>query len=180
MRSRSMCALVVGFAACSSASPPPAQPVPPAPPDAAVAIVDAPPPDIRLEAPAYVFRFTSAARTETWSLWFAHGAAVLDVQPVGGAITQYRGSATEAATLLVEVAGPTAKMKLDCKRTKRELAAPCDPAAKPPKAKAKAPATTTIDALDCFVEGFKEPMPFGPTPGIEYVADGVCAGYRSL
>ena len=86
MRSRSMCALVVGFAACSSASPPPAQPVPP----------------------------------------------------------------------------------------------PCDPAAKPPKAKAQAPATTTVDALDCFVEGFKEPMPFGPTPGIEYVADGVYAGYRSL
>lgn len=180
-----MRAFVLALVACSSPSPPPAQPVPPSPPDAAVAAVDAAPPDIKLEAPAYVFRFTSAARTETWTLWFAHGVAVLNVQPAGGAITQYQGSATDGTTLLVEVASATAKLKLDCKRTKREIDAACDPAAKPtpkpmPKTKPAPTPKKSIAALDCFVEGFQEPMPFGPAPGIEYVADGACAGYRSL
>jgi hypothetical protein len=169
-------ALLVAIGACSSA-PPPAQPTPAPPPDAAVAAVDAAPerPDIRVTATPYVFRFSSAARKETWTMWFATGVAVLNVQPDGGAITQYQGSATEGATLLVDVTGPTAKLVLDCKRTKRDLLPTCDPAAKPPKGK---PPAISIDALDCFVPNFKEPMPFGPSPGIEYIADGPCAGYR--
>jgi len=163
--------------ACSSSAPAPARPVTPDPPDAAVAIVDAPVrPDIKLEAPAYVFRYSSTARSETWTLWFTGGVAVLDVQPAQGAVTQYQGTATEGATVVIEVESATAKMKLDCKRTKREVEAACDPSAKP----ATKPKKTTVDALDCFHADFKEPMPFGPAPGIVYFADGACAGYRSV
>jgi hypothetical protein len=167
----------LALAACSSSAPPPAQPEPPpsAPADAAPApvAVDARP-DISLTAPAYVFRFASAARTETWTLWFASGVAVLNVQPASGPLTQYQGSAIEGASVAIEVESATAKMKLDCKRAKREVEPACD--AKPKKK----PKKVSVDVLDCFHADFKEPMPFGPTPGIEYVADGACAGYRVI
>jgi hypothetical protein len=174
MRPLALCAL----AACSSA-PPPAQPVTPeAPADAAIAPVEVDArPDIRISAPAYAFRFASAARTETWTLWFASGVAVLNVQPQNGALTQYQGSATEGDSVVIEVESATAKMKLDCKRAKREVEPACDAAAAKPK---KKPAKVSLDALDCFHADFKDPMPFGPLPGIEYVADGACAGYHAI
>jgi hypothetical protein len=168
--------LAFALAACSSSTAPPAQPAtsPEAPADAAVepVVIDAPP-DLSTSAPAYVFRFASAARTETWTLWFASGAAMLDVQPATGTAIRYHGTATDGASVVIEVATATAKMKLDCKRAKRELDPPCVT----PKPKKK-PAKITVDALDCFHADFTEPMPFGPSPGIEYVADGACAGYR--
>lgn len=169
------------IAGCSSAAPPPTQPTSPPPADAAPETVDAPParPDITIETKPYAFRFASAARTETWTLWFGKGLAVLNVQPAGGTVTQYQGSATEGDTIAIDVAGPTAKMKLECKPTKRELDAACDPSAPKPKTKAK-PKKVTVDALDCFHADFKEPMPFGPLPGIEYAADGACAGYHVI
>ncbi len=167
--------VLLSLAACSSSAPAPAQPATPpeAPADATVAI-DAPP-DISGTAPAHVFRFASAARTETWTLWFASGIAMLDVQPAAGAAIRYHGTATEGPSLVIEVATATAKMKLECKRAKREL----EPACVTPKPKKK-PAKITVDALDCFHADFTAPMPFGPLPGIEYVADGACAGYRVI
>jgi hypothetical protein len=176
--------LLLAIGACSSAAPTPAQPSTSEAPietpvDAPVLEVatDAPPrPDIQATATPYVFRFASAARNETWTMWFGSGVAVLDVQPEGGAVTQYRGSAVVGATLGIDVASPTAKLSLDCKRTKRDVDPPCDPKAKPAKSK---PKKISIEALDCFVPNFKEPMPFGPAPGIEYVADGACAGFRA-
>lgn len=168
--------LLLAIGACSSPARPPAEPTPALPADAAVAIqIDAEPPrpDIKATATPYVFRFASATRNETWTMWFGSGVAVLDVQPDGGAITQYQGSATEGATLVIDVAGPTAKLVLDCKRTKRDVDPPCS--GKPAKGR---PKKISIEALDCFVPNFKEPMPFGPAPGIEFVADGACAGYR--
>ncbi len=151
---------------------------PAAPADAAVArvAIDAQP-DVSLTAPAHAFRFTSAMRTETWTLWFESGVAMLNVQPASGALTTYRGTATESASVVIEVASPTAKLKLDCKRATRELEPACDAAAAKSK---KKPAKVRVDALDCFHADFKEPMPFGPLPGIEYVADGACAGYRVM
>jgi hypothetical protein len=35
-----------------------------------------------------------------------------------------------------------------------------------------------IEVLDCFHKDFKEPMPSGPAPGIEYVVGPGCTGYR--
>lgn len=177
MRSLALFAL----AACSSPAPaPPAQPVTPpeAPADAAVALVEIDArPDLSTTAPAYVFRFASAARTETWTLWFASGVAMMNVQPATGALTQYHGTATEGASVVIEVTSPTAKMQLECKRAKREVEPACERAAPKPK---KKPAKVRVDALDCFHADFKEPMPFGSLPGIEYVADGACAGYRLI
>lgn len=172
---------IVTLAACSSpAAPQPAQPVMPAeaPADAAPppVVVDARP-DISLTAPAYVFRFASQARAETWTLWFASGVAMLNVDTAGGTVRQYQGGATEGTSIVIDVASATAKIRLDCKRAKREVDPACDPGAPRPK---KAPRKLQVDALDCFHADFKEPMPFGPTPGIEYVADGACAGYRVI
>ncbi len=151
-----------------------------APTDAAVApgAPDAAP-DISLTAPAHVFRFASTARTETWTLWFAAGVAMLNVQSANSAVTRYQGSATDGASVVIEVASTTAKLTLDCKPATRELEPACDAAATKPKPKKK-PAKIRVDALDCFHADFKEPMPFGPLPGIEYVADGPCAGYRAI
>jgi hypothetical protein len=172
---------IFALAACSSpAVPQPAQPVTPreAPADAAPPPVASDTrPDISLTAPAYVFRFASQARAETWTLWFASGVAMLNVDTAGGTVRQYQGSATEGTSIGIEVASATAKIKLDCKRAKREVDAACDPGAPRPN---KAPKKIQVDALDCFHADFKEPMPFGPKPGIEYVADGTCAGYRVI
>jgi hypothetical protein len=79
----------------------------------------------------------------------------------------YMGGAAEGETLKVSVASGTARLTLDCKRVKRPLGAKCnDSKAKP------------IEVLDCYHPDFKTPMPFGPSPGVEYIVDASCNGYR--
>jgi len=119
-----------------------------------------------LDAPAWVFRYATKDRSETWTLKTFDGFAVLEVQNAQGT-QQYRGISNEGATLKIEVSTRTAKMTLDCKRVKRPLGAKCnDSKAKP------------IEVLDCYHPDFKTPMPFGPSPGVEYVVDASCNGYR--
>ena len=162
---------VLALAACSSPSPPPAErpatvteapqdaaPEPP-PPDAG------PPPEV-LDASLWVFRYSTKDRKETWTLRYRNGNAVLVVETAGRQML-YLGGAAEDETLKVNVASGTAKLALDCKRTKRPLSAKCnDTKAKP------------IEVLDCYHPDFKTPMPFGPSPGVEYVVDDSCNGYR--
>ena len=164
--------LVLALAACSSPASPPAEhpvttaevrqdaaPEPPPAPDAAPA-----PPVV--EAPVWVFRYSTKDRKETWSLRYKDDNAVLVVE-TGGRQMMYLGGAADGDTLKLEVASGTAKMKLDCKHTKRPLSAKCnDSKAKP------------IEVLDCYHKDFKTPMPFGLAPGVEYVVDGSCNGYR--
>ncbi|HVK84413.1 MAG TPA: hypothetical protein VM513_09920 [Kofleriaceae bacterium] len=159
------------LAACSSAAPAPAQPVvEPVAIDAAVpdAAPDAGVPETVTNAPAWVFRYATAQRTETWTLQFAEGAALLEVQSAQG-LARYRGTATDGASLALDVSTGTAKLALDCKRAKRALSTKCN------DTRAK-----KLDVLDCYHPDFKEPMPFGPAPGVEYVSDATCTGYRLI
>jgi hypothetical protein len=82
---------------------------------------------------------------------------------------RYLGTATEGVALVVDVTTGSARMSLSCKHAKRRLSVTCNDR--------KAP---ELDALDCFHPDFKEPMPFGPAPGIEYVVDDHCTGYRRI
>jgi hypothetical protein len=178
--------LVLALVGCSAAPPPPTVEHPEAPPvvhDAAVddrgtpvgsaaegrrGSIDAAPdaPDPLANAPAYIFRYHTAARSETWTLRYGDGAALLVVEGVQGS-QRYRGTATEGASLALDVTTGTAKLALDCKRAKRALGAKCnDKKAKP------------IDVLDCFHPDFATPMTFGPSPGVEYVVDATCNGFR--
>jgi hypothetical protein len=137
------------------------EPAPEPPKPAADAV-----PDAVSNAPAWIFGYRTADRTETWTLRVAEGKALLEVQSKTGTL-RYTGTATEGATLALDVSTGTAKMKLDCKKAKRPLSARCnDTKAKP------------IDVLDCYHPDFKEPMPFGPAPGVEYVVEARCTGYR--
>lgn len=162
---------LIAIAACSSAAPSPGTPQPP-PPPAEDAGIDAPPdagtPQAVLDAPAWVFRYATAQRTETWTLRHAEGAALLVVESATGT-QRYDGTATDGASLAIAVSTRTAKLALDCKRTERRLGATCnDTKAKP------------IGVLDCYHPDFKEPMPFGPAPGIEYTVSPGCTGYRLI
>jgi len=77
--------------------------------------------------------------------------------------------ALAGATLAIDVTTGTARMTLDCKKAQRKLGAACnDKAAK------------QVDVLDCYHPDFKTPMPFAPAPGVEYVSDATCTGYRLL
>lgn len=137
------------------------------------AATDAPSPDAGVSAavanaPAWVFRYHTAQRTETWTLRYAENQALLVVDSAQGA-TRYLGTATEGASLALAVSTTTAKLALDCKHTTRAVSAKCnDTKAKP------------IEVLDCFHPDFKEPMPFGHEPGIEYTVDSSCNGYRLI
>ena len=161
--------LALALVACGSA-PPAEKPIPPAPPvaDAAVVVPDADVPDAVTAAPAWVFRFASPERTETWTLRFADGKALLVVDNAQGP-RRYVGTATEGTSLALAVTSANAKVALDCKRAKRAASTKCnDPKAKP------------IDVLDCYHPDFKDPMPFAPAPGMEYSADAGCKGYRLI
>ncbi|HWU90297.1 MAG TPA: hypothetical protein VN253_23695, partial [Kofleriaceae bacterium] len=121
-----------------------------------------------IHAPAWVFRYHTAQRSETWTLRFAGDAALLEVQTSQG-VVRYFGAAADGASLALNVSAGTAKLALDCKREKRALGLACnDSKARP------------IDVLDCYHPDFKTPMPFGPAPGIEYVVDEHCNGYRLI
>lgn len=178
MRTFALLGVLGALAACPASAPAPAAPTPtePAPADAPPVIDAAPdaPPDISTRTDAYRFRFASASRTETWTLWFDAGAAIVTVQPATGTLVTYQGTATEGTTLAIAVQTSSAKIALDCKRATREI----DPACSAPRAKKVT--RTKVDALDCYVAGFAEPMPFAKLPGIEYSADGACVGYHAL
>jgi len=157
---------------CGPAAPVAKQPdnLPP-PPDAAPALApDAPPavPEAVTSAPAWVFGYHTADRSETWTLRHAEGSALLVVETARGT-TRYVGTAVDGASLALDVRAPTAQLALDCKREKQAIGTKCND----PKAK-------QIDVLACYHPDFKTPMPFGPAPGIEYVVDGTCNGYRLI
>ncbi len=157
------------LAACGGSKPTPmTTPPEPVVPDAAVAAVDAAPPDAGLpasvaSAPAWVFRYHTPQRSETWTLQTADGAALLVVETAQGT-TRYEGTAQGEA---IAVASKTAKLALTCKHTRRRLSKKCNDA--------KAP---ELDVLDCYHPDFQTPMPFGPAPGVEYVEEPACKGYR--
>lgn len=162
--------LLLFVAACSGASP--AKVEPPAPPvvaDAAIdAAADAGVSAALAAAPAWVFRYATAQRTETWTLRVNAGEALLVVANAQGTL-RYTGTASEGATLGLDVTTGTAKLALQCKHAKRALSAKCNDTK-----------ATPIAVLDCYHPDFKEPMPFGPAPGIEYAVDASCNGYRLI
>jgi hypothetical protein len=159
------------IAACSSAPQSVERPgSPPVPADAAApdAPPDAGPSEAVLHAPAWVFRYHTAQRSETWTLRFAGDAALLEVQTAQG-VTRYAGAAADGASLALSLSTGRAKMALDCKRVKRAIGRACNDSKASP-----------IDVLDCYHPDFAAPMPFGPAPGIEYVVDERCNGYRLI
>lgn len=162
-------AVSLTLAACSSAPPAAERPVPPAP-NTADAAVDAAPdagvPEAVMAATAWVFRYTTAQRAETWTLRYAGGSALLVVETAQRA-TRYFGTATEGTSLVLAVSTSSAKLALDCKHAKRAVGVKCnDTKAKP------------IELLDCFHPDFAQPMPFGAAPGVEYAVTDTCNGYR--
>ncbi|HEX5059559.1 MAG TPA: hypothetical protein VFV99_09380 [Kofleriaceae bacterium] len=165
--------VLLAIAGCGSSSPPATQPTaPPSPAPVADAAVDAAPdalPDALLNAPAWIFRYSTADRKETWTLRRDGGAALLIVESAQGE-RRYVGTARESdASIALDVSTGSAKMVLDCKREKLAVSATCnDKKAKP------------LDVLNCYHADFKTPMPFGPAPGIEYVVDASCNGYRKV
>lgn len=160
--------LALFLVACGSTPPAPSQPTPvPDPPDAPAApLPDTGPPAAVLSAPAFVFRYHTADRSEIWTLQHADGHALLVVDSAKGAL-RYHGTATEGATLALDVSTGSAKLALACKREKLAVSAKCnDSKAKP------------IDVLNCYHPDFTSPMSFAPAPGIEYVALPGCTGFR--
>ncbi|MBX3159027.1 MAG: hypothetical protein KF773_23875 [Deltaproteobacteria bacterium] len=167
MRSLLSCLAVAG---CSSpASPPPAAPTTPvAAIDAAAPAADAAPqvPDELAHAPAWIFRYATAERTETWTLRHHGDGALVTVEGAQGT-TRYLGTAADGASLALAVTSGPNQLALDCKRQKRGVGATCnDPKAKP------------LDVLDCYHPDFGAPMTFGAAPGIEYTD--ACKGYRLI
>lgn len=169
-------AFALALVACSgSSSPRPSEPVPapstpvdaaPAPPPAP----DAGPPQAVLDAPPWVFHYTTKDRAETWTLRTADGNALLVVESAQGT-QRYLGTATSGETIKLDVTTGTARMSLECKHAKRPLSTKCNDAPRGAK---------PVDVLDCYHPDFKTPMPFGPAPGVEYAVDATCNGYRLI
>ena len=157
---------------CGSTPPPAEMPVATAAPADAAPEPDAPPdagPSAELAAaPAWVFRYDTPDRAETWTMRHHDGQAVIDVQSARGTV-RYLGTATDGATLKLDVSTTTGRVQLDCKRTSRKIGTGC---------RDRKPAA--LDVLDCYVEGFTEPMPFAPDPGVAYVATSDCTGYQRI
>jgi len=151
------------------ASTPDPTPTPPPSADAAPATPDAPAlPQAVLDAPAWVFGYHTADRSETWTLQHAGGNALLVVEAAAGT-QRYIGTAEDTSALAVDVRSGTARMTLECKHEQLAVGARCND----PKAK-------KVEVLACYHPDFKAPMPFGKAPGIEYVVDGGCTGYRAI
>ncbi len=165
--------LTILLGACSSSPAAPARPEPPAPaPSDAARARDAAPdaglPEAVLNAPPWIFRYTTADRNETWTLRHADGQALLVVESARG-VLRYTGTAREGASLAIDVATSTAKLSLDCKPQQRALGSKCNDTKAPKR-----------DVLDCYVPDFQQPMPFAPAPGVEYVVSASCTGYRLI
>jgi hypothetical protein len=120
------------------------------------------------DTPAWIFRYNAPGRLETWTLRYHGDIAAMDVVTATGT-THYVGTAADGASLVLTIAAGPARLALDCKRDKLAVGRMCGEA-KPEK----------LDVLDCFHPDFKEPMPFGPAPGIEYTASDRCRGYRRI
>ncbi|HEY1548670.1 MAG TPA: hypothetical protein VGG28_12665 [Kofleriaceae bacterium] len=158
------------IAACGSATPTSQPPtVATVPADAAVpdASPDAGVPADVASAPAWIFRYNAADRLETWTLRYHGGIAALDVQSKTGTL-HYLGTTSGDESMHVDVATGNARMALDCKHEQLAVGATCGD-----KKAAKQ------DVLACYHPDFKAPMPFGPAPGVEYVATPACTGYRT-
>jgi hypothetical protein len=164
--------LVWMFAAgCSS----PASPSPDRPTQPPLASVDAAPPppaidalvisDELANAPAWIFRYATKERSETWTLRHHNGSALVVVE--GKTTTRYHGTATDGASLAIAVVAGASKLSLDCKKGKRGVGTACNDARAKP-----------IDILDCYHPDFGSPMTFGAAPGIEYTDS--CNGYRLI
>jgi hypothetical protein len=169
---RLLCAFVsIAVIGCGSSAAPARPPAPPVQqPDAAVEATapDAGVPDAVTTAPAWVFRYSTAERKETWTLQYSGTSALLVVESARGPL-RYVGSAADGTALALDVTTGSARLALDCKHAKRAISRKCnDSKAKP------------IDVLDCYHPDFKAPMPFGPAPGVEYVVDDRCNGYRLI
>ena len=159
------------LAACSAPAGPAANPVKSVDPVAVAPPADAASPDAgvapEVEAAApYTFRYHTVQRTETWTLKFANGAALLVVDGTTGT-TRYQGTMSEE--LALDAASPNARMRLQCKRAQRKLSDRCN------DAKAK-----PLEVLDCYHPDFATPMPFAQGHGVEYVVDATCTGYRLI
>jgi len=170
---RMLSIFAVAIAACGGTPPPtPDHPAPapvasPPPADAqsapdadAYAALDG--------APAWVFRYDAAGRRETWTLRYGDGRAVLVVETQTGT-TRYVGTAGDGATIALRVRSSTSKLALECKKAQRAIGETCN-----------AKRAAKRDVLDCYHPDFKEPMPFGAAPGIEYAANASCTGYRAI
>lgn len=163
------------LAACSSASPSAETPAsaPPIATQPTDAAPDAPPPDAGpspelAAAPAWVFRYDTPDRAETWTLRHHGDLAMIDVESTRG-VVRYLGSAAAGTTLKLDVSTSTGRVQLDCRRSTRRIGSSCRDR-KPP----------ALDVLDCFVEGFTEPMPFALAPGVAYVVTSACTGYQTI
>lgn len=160
--------LALAALALSACKPAPVAEPAPAPvedaPDAAPP--DAGPSAAVLAAPPWVFRYRASGRDETWTLRHADGEAQMIVHTPQGD-TVYLGAAIDGDSLALSLASPTAKIALDCKPASRPYSATCNDTTSAP-----------IDVLDCYHPDFAAPMPFAAAPGIEYVVDATCNGYR--
>ena len=137
-------------------------------PEAQVAAPDAGPSAAVAGAPAWIFRYRTADRDETWTLRFSGGEGMIDVETPHG-VTRYLGTAVDGDALVLEMKAQSAKVSLRCERAHRAIGVACNDAAADP-----------IDVLDCYHPDFETPMPFGPSPGVEYVVDATCNGYRRI
>ena len=159
----------LAVAGCGSSPPPPTEaPAPEAPPVVAAdaAAPDADVPDDVVNAPAWIFRFNAGGRRESWTLRHHGGLALLVVESTQST-TRYSGTVSDGTELAVSVAAGPNHLTLTCKREQRPIGTRCN------DAKAK-----KLDVLDCYHPEFKAPMTFGPSPGIEYVDEPGCQGYR--
>ena len=162
-------ALLAQVAACGSPPPPAAPATTAAPPDAVAPIAEPPdsgPPAAVTAAPAFVFRYHTATRSETWTLQHAEGHALLVVESATGTL-RYVGTAAEHGSLALDVSTGTAKLQLDCKREKLAVSTKCNDTKAAP-----------IEVLNCYHPDFTSPMSFAPAPGIEYVVEPGCTGFR--
>jgi hypothetical protein len=162
---------VIAIAGCGSSSPPPPVAEHPAQPVAAPA--DAAAPDAGLPeevtaAPAWIFKYNTPARAETWTLRYHGDTALLVVEAKQGTV-RYVGTVTEGASMALALSAGSARLALDCKHEKMPLSAKCNDM-KAPK----------VDVLNCYHPDFKSPMTFGAAPGVEYVATDACTGFRLI
>jgi hypothetical protein len=170
--------LLTLLAACGSSTTPPVEPDPAplaaTPVDAAIdAAPDAGPSPEVLAAAAYVFKFNTPDRKETWTLRWANGSAALDVATAAATI-HYLGTVSEGTTLELDLTARNNQQKLSCtKKTAKYATRTCDKKAKP----------QSVEVVECKLPGYDAPMTLGLEPGLEFLggqSDTQCNGYRII